>query len=200
MAKEEDMSRYSKTQKSILIAAMVILLCILSITGATFALFTSRSDGKIGINATSGKVDIDIVNTSIEGPSSLVGEVLEFQTTASKRKVLFEPGATYHTEGFRVVNLGNIPINFIIYLSEDEDHADAPFEAAFDVWLTDDYSDLSRRINMEDFAKRLEVGGESDIYYLVVRMKEDAGNTYQDQVYSGIGITVRAVQGNAELK
>ena len=46
----------------------------------------------------------------------------------------------------------------------------------------------------------LGVGKSSDIYYLVVRMKDDAGNAYQDQSYSGIGITVWAVQGNAHVE
>ena len=194
------MSRYSNTKKSILIAAIIILLCTISITGATLALFTSRQDGKIGINATSGRLEVDIVDTSIEGPSTLVGEVLDFETTSSKRKVIFEPGATYITEGFRVVNLGNIPINFIIYLSKDEDSEKPPFDAAFDVWITDDRKDPTRRVNMKDFENRLEVGQSSDIYYLVVRMKDDAGNAYQNQTYSGIGITVWAVQGNAQIE
>ena len=194
------MSRYSNTKKSILIAAIIILLCTISIAGATLALFTSRQDGKIGINATSGRLEVDIVDTSIEGPSTLVGEVLEFETTSTHRKVIFEPGATYITEGFRVVNLGNIPINFIIYLSHDEDSEKPPFDAAFDVWITDDRKDPTHRVNMKDFENRLEVGQISDIYYLVVQMKDDAGNAYQNQSYSGIGITVWAVQGNAQIE
>lgn len=194
------MSRYSKTKKSILMASIIILLCTVSIAGATLALFTSRQDGKIGINATSGKIAVDILNTAIEGPSSLVGEVLEFETTSSNRNCIFEPGGTYRTEGFRVANLGNIPINFIIYLSHDEDSNKPPFDAAFDVWITDDRDDPTRRVDMKDFENRLEVGKTSDIYYLVVRMKEDAGNEYQDQSYSGIGITVWAIQGNAQIE
>jgi len=71
------MSRYKINNKTFIIAAMVILLCLVSITGATLALFTSTTeDGKIGINATSGNLKVDIVDAS-ENPSSLVGDVLD---------------------------------------------------------------------------------------------------------------------------
>ena len=52
---------------------------------------------------------------------------------------------------------------------------------------------------LEDFNGRLEVGQSSDIYYLVFRMKETAGNDFQKQEFSGVGITVCAVQGNAGM-
>ena len=53
---------------------------------------------------------------------------------------------------------------------------------------------------MTDFTGNLAVGQESATYYLVIRMKENAGNEFQDQAYSGIGVTVYAIQGNVELE
>ena len=40
----------------------------------------------------------------------------------------------------------------------------------------------------------------SETYYLVIRMKETAGNEFQNKTYTGIGITVYAVQGNAPIE
>ena len=192
------MSRYKINNKTFIIAAMVILLCLVSITGATLALFTSNTeDGKIGINATSGNLKVDIVDAS-ENPSSLVGDVLDFVTTSDNKKILFEPGATYYTEGFRVKNNGSIPVNFILYISEDET-VSADFSDAFEVWLTEDPTNRENMVKLQEFDGRLEVGQNSSIYYLVFRMKEPAGDEFQDRTFTGVGITVCAVQGNVSI-
>jgi len=192
------MSRYKPNKKTFIIAAMVILLCLVSITGATFALFTSTTeDGKIGINTTSGSLKVDIIDAS-DNPSSLVGDVLDFITTSDKQEILFEPGAMYYTEGFRVKNNGSIPMNFILYISEDESVSE-DFSEAFEVWLTNDPTDKTNMVKLQEFDGRLEVGQTSDIYYLVFRMKETAGNEFQDRAFTGVGITVCAVQGNGYI-
>lgn len=192
------MSRYKINNKTFIIAAMVILLCLVSITGATLALFTSNTeDGKIGINATSGNLKVDIVDAS-ENPSSLVGDVLDFVTTSDNKKILFEPGATYYTEGFRIKNNGSIPVNFILYISEDET-VSADFSDAFEVWLTEDPTNRENMVKLQEFDGRLEVGQNSSIYYLVFRMKETAGDEFQDRTFTGVGITVCAVQGNVSI-
>ncbi len=190
------MSRYRFNKKTLIIAAMAILLCLVSLTGATFALFTSTTgDGKIGINATSGSLKVDLVDAS-DNPSSLVGDTLDFVTTLAQDKILFEPGATFYTEGFRVKNNGNIPLNFIIYISEDKE-TDADFFDAFDVWITDD---PSRKITeLSKFDGRLEVGESSKVYYLVFHMKETADNKYKNRTFTGVGVTVCAVQGNVNI-
>ena len=184
---------------ALIVAAMVTLLCIVSITGATLALFTSNNtDGTIGINATSGDLSVDIVDVSVENPSSLVGDVLDFITTAEQDEILFEPGAVYYTEGFRVKNNGDIPINFILYISEDDSVA-GNFADAFEVYLTNDPVGRGTMVKLQEFKGRLEVGQSSEVFYLVVRMKDTAGNEFQDKIYTGIGITVCAVQGNVQI-
>ena len=177
---------------------MVILLCLVSITGATFALFTSTTeDGKIGINTTSGSLKVDIIDAS-DNPTSLVGDVLDFITTSDKQEILFEPGAMYYTEGFRVKNNGSIPMNFILYISEDETVSE-DFSEAFEVWLTNDPTSRSNMVKLQEFNGGLAVGETSDIYYLVFRMKETAGNEFQNRSFTGVGITVCAVQGNGYI-
>ena len=192
------MFRYKPTKSTLIIAAMVILLCLVSITGATYALFTaSTGDGTIGTNATSGDLEVDIVDAS-DNPSSLVGDVLRFVTTSNKQEILFEPGSVYYTEGFRVTNTGNIPMNFFMYISEDRQEGDG-FTEAFEVFLTKDPSGRSDMIKIKDFTQYLEAGQSSDVYHLVFRMKTTAGNTFQNKTFTGVGITVYAVQGNGSL-
>ncbi|MBO5327359.1 MAG: hypothetical protein J6A84_04490 [Clostridia bacterium] len=192
------MIRYKSEKRPLIIAVMAILLSIISITGATLALFTSDAGkGTIGINATSGDLAVDIIDTG-NPASSLVGETLDFVTTAQQHEALFEPGATFYTQGFRVKNTGNIPISFIIYISED-DKLEEDFTAAFDVWITKNPTVKGDEVKMQEFTGKLDPTKESDVYYLMVSMKETAGNEYQNRTFSGIGITVCAVQGNVSL-
>jgi hypothetical protein len=168
-----------------------------SITGATLALFTSsEEDGKIGINATSGSIKLDIVDA--EDSTSLVGDALDFVTKDGSQEILFEPGMTVHTQGFRIKNNGNIPINYIVYLSKDDTTQN--FIEAFDFWITDDPTDRDAMTKLYEFDGRLEREQSSDVYYLVLHMKETADNDYQDQEFTGVGITVLAVQGNVNIE
>ena len=200
------MFRYRNKEKTILIAVIIILLCLVSIVGVTLALFTSDiDDGTIGINATAGKLKLDIVDDE-DSTRSLVGQYLHFVTPDGEElDVLFEPGAFYYTEGFRVVNEGNIDMKYIVYISADELMRNTNFSEAFDVWITDKRpTDRNVPENIEDlqsFEGKLEPDEESGVYYLVIRMKESAGNKFKNVEYqSGIGITVCAVQGNGPLE
>ena len=199
--------RENAYKKPIIIAVTAILLCVVAITGSTLALFTSGEDGRIGINATAGNLKVDIVDTSPTNPESLVGDVLKLVTTSDNDPIYFEPGAVYYTEGFRVMNRGEIPLNFILYISED-DTVRADFFDAFDVWITtdpvsrenpNDPSSIKNFSDLPKFKGSLAKGECSQVYHLVFHMKEEAGNKVQNQPFSGVGITVLAVQGNVNL-
>ena len=197
------MTDYNKKRNTFLMAVAVILLCLVSITGATLALFTSNiEDGTIGINSTSGSLDVDIIDAT-NNPSTLVGKVLRFvdfsgELVSSETDILFEPGALYYTEGFRVANNGNIPMYYIAYMSEDENFS-KEFYDAFEVWITTDPTDRSNMEKLERFEGRLEPEKCSEVYYLVFRMKETIGNKFQNKTFTGVGITVCAVQGNVKI-
>ena len=194
------MFRCKSTQKAYIMTAMVILLCVVCLTGATLALFTSNlNDGTIGIVTTTGSVKVDIVDTSPEN-ATLVGRVLEFRTSSEQKEILFEPGATFYTQGFQVKNMGNIPINFRLSVSEDEKLDMDEFKEAFEIWISKDPSNPDSGEQLTTFEGRLEAYGDcSETYYLFIKMKQEAGNEFQGKSYKGIGVTVYAVQGNAEI-
>ena len=194
------MLRYKTYQQSFVIAALVILLCLICLVGATLALFTSNvNDGTIGIVTTAGFVKVDIVDTS-DMPESLVDKVLNFQTSSEQPRILFEPGATFYTQGFRIQNKGDIPIRFRLYISEDETIDMTEFKEAFEFGLTTDPTNLENFNELPPFQGKLEVGEMSETYYLVIRMKDTVGNEFQGKTYTGIGITVYAVQGNIDIE
>ena len=191
----EQTSKYSALSTMII----VIFLCLVSLVGATYALFTSNpDDGRIGVVTTSGNVKVDIVTQ--DEKMSLINEVLEFEHEEGTNGILFEPGATFYTKGFKAKNIGDIPINFRMYISNDEQMDMEEFEEAFEFYITTDPKNPDATEKLHSFTGRLEVGQSSDTYYLVIKMKETAGNEFQKSEYSSIGITVCAVQGNVQLK
>jgi hypothetical protein len=193
------MLRYKSHKQAFIMAALVILLCLVCLTGATLALFTGNvNDGTIGIITTSGDIAVDIVDAYSN--TTLVGEVLQFQTSQDRKEILFEPGATFYTQGFKVKNVGDIPVNFRLSVSEDESIDMEEFHRAFEVWISTSPTDHSNAQRLTNFTGRLEVGENSEsTYYLYIKMKETVGNEFQGKSYTGIGITVYAVQANAKL-
>ena len=195
------MIRYKTNKQAVIIAALVILLCLACLTGATLALFTSDpNDGTIGIVTTSGDVEIDIVDTS---GVTLQNRALAFMTTSGATDsddVLFEPGATFYTQGFKIKNTGDILVNFSLSVSKDDKIDMEEFAKAFELWIVKEGDDFSNAEKLTEFkVNGLAAGESSDTYYLFIRMKESVGNEFQGKTYSGIGVTVYAVQGNAKL-
>ena len=184
--------------KKITMSIAIILLCLTSVVGSTWALFTSGEDGKIGINSTSGNIDLDIVDTD---GNSLIDDVLDFVSKSDDGEpIYFEPGATFYTQGFTVKNNGNITINYRLYISNDEDENMESFSEAFELWVTDDPNNIGNGSKMTEFVGTLAPGESGKVQYLVIKMKESAGNDFQGKVYTGIGITVYAVQGNVDIE
>ena len=196
------MFRYKSHKQAFIMTALVILLCLVCLTGATLALFTSDpNDGTIGIITTSGDVEIDIVDTS---GATLQNKALDFITASGtptdSGNVLFEPGAIFRTQGFQVKNTGDIPVNFRLSVSKDDKIDMEEFDKAFELWIVKEGDDFSSAEKITEFkVNGLAAGESSEKYRLVIKMKESVGNEFQGKTYTGIGVTVYAVQGNAQL-
>jgi hypothetical protein len=183
--------------KKIAMSVCIIFLCFSSVVGVTWALFTSGNDGKIGINTTSGHIDLDIVDTN---GNSLVGDVLNFESDREDGEpIYFEPGATFYTQGFAVKNNGNITINYRLYISNDENENMESFSEAFELWISENPNSIAGANRITEFEGTLAPGESGNNYYLVIKMKETANNDFQGKVYTGIGVTVYAVQGNVDI-
>lgn len=196
------MFRYKSNKKVLIIAVLVILLCLTCISGATLAIFTNDlDDGTIGVVATSGNIEIDVVD--ILG-NTLKTKALMFKTTSTateEGEILFEPGAMFYTEGFKIANKGDIPINFRVSVSKDVDIDMEAFDEAFELWIVQEGDDFSSAEKLSEFeVEGLAAKTSSETYYLFIKMKETAGNQFQGETYTGIGITVYAVQGNVAIE
>jgi hypothetical protein len=209
--KEDKMFRYKSHKQAFIMTALVILLCLVCLTGATLALFTSgATDGTIGIVTTSGDVEVDIVDTA---GNSLQNKALSFVTlsgTTSSENVFFEPGVTFYTQSFKIKNKGNIPVNFRLSVGKDDiveivggnkQKVDlTAFFNTFDIYILEEGQPISSATGMKEFkVENLKPQHSSKTYFLFIKMKETIGNEFQGKKYSGIGITVYAVQGNANI-
>ena len=88
-----------------------------------------------------------------------------------------------------------------MYISNDENENMQAFEDAFELWVTTDPKNLNDAEQIKSFVvEDLDPLDTSEMYYLVIRMKTTATNDFQGKEYSGIGITVYAVQGNVEIQ
>lgn len=181
------------TGKNVLIIILIILLLIAIALAIIFGIlmYNQKDSGQIGVNVTTGKCKIDIVDSD---GATLVGDVLDFALEGDEDTIYFEPGMLCYTEGFSVKNVGTVKINFHVSVSEDAEIDNEQFKNAFELWITNDVSDLSEATEITSFTGTLSAGEQSETYYLVIRMKDTAGNEFQDQTYTGIGITVHAVQ------
>lgn len=192
--------RNGKVKRGGLFTSKMILLlfnafvCFTAVIGVTFALFVSEKDGNVGVNVSSGTVRVDIVD---ENRVSLIGKPFIFNTPTGS--ALFEPGACFYTQGFKIKNTGSVPIKFKVYVSNDDDFDMQEFSTAFEVYLTTNPKDLTSAEKVDFYTGELTATAYSETLFLVVKMKETASNYYKGSTFSGVGITVFAVQGNIEL-
>ena len=198
-----------KSKKSALLMSFTsLLLCFAMLAGSTFAWFTDTAT--TGVNKiVSGKLDVDIVDETTEQHL----EKLSFQNKTESTDILWEPGVTFLTQGFKIKNDGNLALKWKMAINKENavNSKVAGSTIAKDGMSLLDVIDFSvvtkvgenyEVVDIEDFEGQLT--GESDtttyspVYYLQAHMQETAGNDYQDLTLDDITITVYATQLNHE--
>ena len=196
------MFRYTEIRNAFAMSVLVIFLCLIALTGSTFALFTSDpEDGKIGVITTSGIVDVDIVEADSGRDNSIIGDVLHFHSdTTDQGGIIIEPGATIYTQGFKIKNRGNVTLNYRMYITNDSDIDMGALDSSCEFYVTTDPHNFSDAQKIYELNGQLKAGECSDTYYLVMKMHTHVDNDFQGHIFTGIGITVYATQGNAKIE
>ena len=197
-----------KSKKSALLLSFTsLLLCFAMLAGSTFAWFTDTAT--TGVNKiVSGKLKVNIV--AEDGVTSLTGEgkELKFQNNANSTDILWEPGVTFLTQGFKIKNDGNLALKWKAQVNKDNiENGKADPSAKDNMSLLDviDFSVVTSQakdaeaVAIEDFVGHLEKEKTSEkTYYIKAHMQESAGNDYQSLTLEGITITVYATQDTVE--
>ena len=200
------MNTKKATKRALLTSVMALVMCVVMLVGTTFAWFTdTASTGVNRIVAGNLKVDIvdaDNTNTSLDkGTLKFIQAVNESEVRLVE-DVLWEPGATFFTQGFKIANKGNLALKYKVVVSGITGDTGLLKVMKFDV-----VSAMTKTGSEVDFAANpgqllpptSDTPSVSDTYYLRGHMDESAGNEYKNMTLTGISVTVYATQLASEF-
>ena len=173
------------TKNALLHSVIALLLCVSMLVGTTFAWFTDSVTS--GVNQIlAGNLDVELVDAD---GKSLEGKPLTFLDVNGNANILWEPGCTFKTQGFRVSNEGNLALKYTMYINGLL--GDSKLLEVIEFSLLDEQG---KEVDIDDFEGHLSAKTYSGLYYLVGHMAESANNDYQGLTLTGVGITVHAAQ------
>lgn len=180
----------NKATKRALISSMVtMILCVAMLIGTTFAWFTDTAS--TGVNTIqAGNLDVELVDEN----GKPLGASLQWVKAAGHENeaILWEPGATYNLQSFKIENNGNLALKYKIVVSGVQE-GDAELLKVLDFTMKEGEAALD--LNAEH---KLAAGETSGLITLTAQMKQEAGNEYQNKEINGITITVVATQDTVE--
>ena len=185
------------TKRALLTSVMALVMCVVMLVGTTFAWFTDTASTAVN-KIVAGNLDVDIVDKSGE---TLDGKTLNFQDVNDNTDILWEPGATFFTQGFKIVNKGNLALKYKVVVSGTTGDAKLLKAIKLDVVEAKtkeatpvSFANEGNLLNQNDSAP-----ANNGVYYLRGHMKEEAGNEYKNLTLDGISITVYATQYTHEF-
>ena len=186
----------TKTKKALLMSVLSMVLCVAMLVGMTFAWFTDTASTSVN-KIQAGNLKVDIVD---ENDNSLDGKSLSFRDVNGETDILWEPGATFNLDSFKIVNKGNLAFKYKVIISGVNGNAKLLEAIDFTVKIGDaakvalaDWEGILLPVGKEPIADK-EVVGATDLITISGTMKKEAGNEYQGLSIDGIGITVVATQ------
>ena len=178
-----------KTKLAMLQSVVALILCAAMLVGTTFAWFTDEVASAVN-KIQAGTLDVDLVDAA---GNSLEGTSLTFMDVTGNTDILWEPGCTFKTQGFRVANRGSLALEYTMYINGLLGDSKLLEVIRFSVQDADGYT-----VDIDTFEGQLSARASSDVFYLVGHMDENAGNEYMNLTLTGIGITVYATQAMEE--
>lgn len=183
------MTKGKTTKKALFASAMSTMLCVSMLIGSTFAWFTDSATTAVN-EIKSGNLKVDLVDAS---GNSIRGESLNFHDKDGHTNILWEPGATFETEKFRVKNIGDLAIKYEIVMNGMK-VSDNKLMEVITLKLVDEQGNT---MNLNE-VRKLGVRETSDLMKITATMSKNAGNAYQNKIATGMSITVFATQDTVE--
>ena len=184
------------TKRSLLASVLALVMCVTMLVGTTFAWFTDSASTAVN-KIESGTLHVDIVD---KDGNSLDGKTLSFRDVNKNADILWEPGATFALDSFRIVNTGKLALKYKVIINGVNGNAKLLEAIDFFVKIGDaekvalaDWEGILLPVGKEPIADK-EVVGATDLITISGTMKKEAGNEYQGLSIDGIGITVVATQ------
>ena len=189
------MTSSKSTKRALLTSTLAILMCVAMLIGTTFAWFTDTASTAVN-KIQAGTLNVDIVD---KNGDSLDGKSLSFKDVNNNTDILWEPGATFNLDSFKIVNKGNLAFKYKVIISGVNGNAKLLEAIDFFVKIGD-----AEKVALADWDGILLPDGEAatdtmdagttSAITISGTMKKEAGNEYQGLSIDGIGITVLATQ------
>ena len=184
------MTNSKSTKRALVSSAIATLVCIVMLIGTTFAWFTDTASTNVN-KIQSGTLKVDIVDGR---GTSLQGKSLSFVNKDGSADILWEPGATFKTAGFKIKNNGNLALKYKLLVNGIDGDSELLKVIKFSV-LDED----GQAVDLDTYEGYLTAGNVSEkSLYIQGHMDEAAGNEYQGKELNGLSVTVVATQDTVE--
>ena len=190
------MNNKRATKRALLTSVTALVMCVVMLAGTTFAWFTDTAS--TGVNKIqAGNLKVDIVKSDNNG--SIKGESMSFVNKDGSADILWEPGVTFRTPGFKIKNDGNLALKYKLALNGVTGSSKLLEVIKFSVVTAGTTDNSFEAVDIDRFEGHLAAGETSStVLYIQGHMDKNAGNEYQGLELTGLGITVYATQDNVE--
>ena len=190
------MNNKRATKRALLTSVTALVMCVVMLVGTTFAWFTDTAS--TGVNKIqAGNLKVDIVKSDNNG--SIKGESMSFVNKDGSADILWEPGVTFRTPGFKIKNDGNLALKYKLALNGVTGSSKLLEVIKFSVVTAGTTDNSFEAVDIDRFEGHLAAGATSStVLYIQGHMDKNAGNEYQGLELTGLGITVYATQDNVE--
>ena len=189
------MTNGKSLKRALFSSAFSLIICVAMLIGTTFAWFTDTASTAVN-KIQAGNLKVDIVD---KNGNSLNGKSLSFRDVNNKTDILWEPGAKFNLDSFKIVNKGNLALKYKVIISGINGSAKLLEAIDFTVKIGDAAEAALadwEGVLLPDDAAAIDTMPVKETKLITIsgKMREDAGNEYQGLSIGGIGITVLATQ------
>ena len=199
------MNSHRQTKRALLTSVMALVMCVVMLLGTTFAWFTDTATANVN-TIKSGNLDVVLQVKDNNGDWITSNRALTWVKNAagSGQELLWEPGASYNLEEFRILNNGNLNLKYKVIISGATGDTMLLDVIDFSGKITDennavtDLTSVSMNSTTPVILDRELAAGKADTITLNGTMQTSANNTYMSKTVDNITITVVATQATGE--
>lgn len=199
------MNSHRQTKRALLTSVMALVMCVVMLLGTTFAWFTDTATANVN-TIKSGNLDVVLQVRDGSGSWITSNRALTWVKNAagSSQELLWEPGASYNLEEFRILNNGNLNLKYKVIISGATGDTMLLDVIDFSGKITDennavtDLPSVSMNSTTPVILDRELAAGKADTITLNGTMQTSANNTYMSKTVDNITIAVYATQATGE--
>ena len=199
------MNSHRQTKRALLTSVMALVMCVVMLLGTTFAWFTDTATANVN-TIKSGNLEVVLQVRDGSGSWITSNRALKWVKNAagSSQELLWEPGASYNLEEFRILNNGNLNLKYKVIISGATGDTMLLDVIDFSGKITDennavtDLPSVSMNSTTPVILDRALAAGKADTITLNGTMQTSANNTYMKKAVDDITIAVYATQATGE--